>query len=84
MMEIMKLMHDSIHQSYYQGRGRGRGRAQGIGQRRYGGRGRGEQSMGGGNYGYTHGNYVHLESACITPGPTHKKRSNFCEYDGGE
>ena len=52
MMKSMKVMHDSMHQSYYQGRGRGH--AQGRGRVRYGGRGcgrgrgRGEQNMGGG------------------------------------
>ena len=84
MMQSMKLMHDSMHQSYYQGRGRGRGRAQGRGRGRSGGRGRGHgnQNMGGGSYCHMYGNCAHVGSACRTLGPTHSNDVTFANMMG--
>ena len=82
MMNNMQMMHDNMHQNYYQGRGRGRGRGstRGRGRGRGGNRNRGQQTS---NYCHTHGNCAHASRDCNTPGDTHQNDATFANMMGG-
>ena len=82
MMNNMQMMHDNMHQNYYQGRGRGRGRgsARGRGRGRGGNRNRSQQTS---NYCHTHGNCAHASRDCNTPGDTHQNDATFANMMGG-
>ena len=83
MIQNMKLMHDNVHQKFYQGQGRGRSRGLGRGRGRGGGRGRGEQNMGGGSYFHTHGHCAYLEIKCRTLGPNNNNDATFANMREG-